>query len=95
MSRSFWKAAVISLGAYASAVSLGFLVDFRVTAFLVPALAITWTMFCVFRAIQLWIQGAHRSEALSDERERYGFALGGSVASFAALIGIVVLTQVV
>jgi hypothetical protein len=95
MRRSFWKAASISVAAYAAAVLLGFLVDFRVTGFAVPALFLSWTLFCVVRAIQLRAGGAHHVEALPCDRESYGFAVGGSVASFAALAAVVVLTQVV
>ena len=87
--RGFWKASAISLACYAAAVLLGFLVDFRVTGFAVPALAITWTLFCVLRAVQL------RGCTLDCDRESYSFALGGCASSVAALVAITVLTQVV
>ena len=47
MLRSFWKAALISLAAYAAAVSIGFWVGFQFTLFAVAVLQITWTLFCV------------------------------------------------
>ncbi len=93
MRRSFCKAMSISIAAYTSAVLIGFLVDFRLTMFAVPALLVTWTLFCTIRAIQLRFGGAHHPSALLYDRESYGFALGGSVSSFVLLIAIVVLSQ--
>ena len=78
MRRNFWKATLISIAAYTTAVLIGFLVDFRLTMFAVPALLVTWTLFCTIRAIQLRFGGAHQPDALSYNRESYGFALGGS-----------------
>ena len=95
MKRSFWKAAAISVAMYAVAVLLGILVDFRVTGFLVPAVLVTWTLFCVVRAAQLRVAGANRVEALECDRESYAFALGGTAASAVAVAAVVVLTQVV
>jgi hypothetical protein len=93
MGRNFWKATLISIAAYTAAVVIGFLVDFRLTMFTVPALVVTWTLFCTIRAIQLRMGGAHQPDALSYDRETYGFALGGSVSSVVLLSAIVVLSQ--
>ena len=93
MRRNVWKATLISTAAYSSAVLLGFLVDFRLTGFIVPVLFVSWTMFCAIRAIQLRLRGAQKPDALPVDRESYGFALGGSVSSFLLLLAIVVLSQ--
>jgi len=93
MRRGFWKATLISIVAYMSAVLLGFVIDFRLTGFLVPTLFVTWTLFCTFRTIQLRLQGAQKQSAPAYERESYGFALGGSVSSFVSLVAIIVLSQ--
>jgi len=93
MRRDFWKATLISTAAYSAAVLLGFLVDFRLTGFIVPALFVSWTMFCIIRAMQLRLRGAQKPDAPSFDRESYGFALGGSVSSFMLLLAIVVLSQ--
>ena len=93
MRRSVWKATLISTVAYSAAVLLGFSVDFRLTGFIVPALFVSWTMFCTIRAIQLRLRGAQKPEAPSYDRESYGFALGGSVSSFILLLAIVALSQ--
>ena len=93
MRRNFSKATLISIAAYTTAVLTGFLVDFRLTMFAVPALLVTWTLFCTIRAIQLRFGGAHQSDAQSYDRESYGFALGGSLSSFVLLSAIVVLSQ--
>jgi len=93
MRRNFWKATLISIAAYTAAVLIGFLADFRLTMFAVPALLVTWTLFCTIRAIQLGFGGARHPDALSCDRESYGFALGGSVSSLVLLIAIVVLSQ--
>lgn len=95
MRRSFRKAIWISAAVYAAALLLGFLGDFRLTGFALVALLVPWTMFCVVRAVYLRSRGAHTATAEPYDRESYGFALGGSVASFGSLILIVVLTQVV
>ncbi|HSB15629.1 MAG TPA: hypothetical protein VLE22_14315 [Bryobacteraceae bacterium] len=95
MRRNFWKATLISLGAYTIALLMGFWGDFRFTLFAVPALQVTWTLFCVIRIIQLRIGGGHKPDAPPYDRASYGFALGGSISSFALLAVIVVLTQVV
>lgn len=86
---------LISLGAYTVALLMGFWGDFRVTLFAVLALQVTWTLFCVVRIIQLRIGGGHKPDAPLDDRDSYGFALGGSISSFALLGVMVVLTQVV
>lgn len=93
MRRSVWKATLISTAAYSVAVLLGFLVDFRLTAFIVPALLASWTMFCAVRTIQLRLRGAQKPDAPSFDRESYGFAIGGSVSSLLLLLAIVVLSQ--
>ena len=95
MQRSFWKAALISLVAYAGSLLLGFGVDFRFTLFAVLALQATWTLPCVLRFAQLRIAGAHRQNATPDDREGYGFAAGGCASSLALFAVIVVLTQIV
>ena len=95
MRRNFWKATVVSLGAYACALLIGFWGDFRFTLFAVLALQVTWTLFCSVRFAQLRLSGAHKQDAALDEREAYGFAAGGSVSSIALLAVIVVLTQAV
>ena len=93
MRRNVWKATLISTAAYSAAVLLGFLVDFRLTGFIVIALFVSWTMFCTIRAIQLRLRGAQQPDAASFDRESYWFALGGSVSSFMLLLAIVVLSQ--
>jgi hypothetical protein len=93
MRRNFWKATLISIAAYSTAVLIGFLADFRLTMFAIPGILVTWTAFCVIRVVQLRLAGAHNPDALPDDRENYGFALGGSVSSFVLLLAIVVLSQ--
>jgi hypothetical protein len=93
MRRDFWKGTLISIGAYTAAVCLGFLVDFRLTLFLVPALSVTWTLFCTIRAIQLRLRGAQKATAPSADRESYAFALGGSMSSIVSLLTVVILSQ--
>jgi hypothetical protein len=93
MQRNFWKAALISMAAYTAAVLIGFLIDFRLTAFAVAALLITWTLFCIVRTIQLRLRGAHKTDAPLYDRETFGFFFGGLISSIAALIAIVVLSQ--
>ena len=95
MRLSFWKATLISLGAYACALLIGFLGDFRFTLFAVLALQVTWTLLCGLRFAQLRLSGAQRQDAPPDERDGYGFAAGGFVSSIALLAVIVVLTQAV
>ena len=95
MLRTFWKAALISLAAYAAAVLIGFWVGFQFTLFAVAVLQITWTLFCVIRVIQLRRGGGHKTDAPPYDRESYGFALGGAISSTALLVVLVVLTQVV
>jgi hypothetical protein len=95
MLRNFWKASAISLAAYLGALLLGFAVDFRFTLFCLLALQVTWTLFCLFRVIQLRFAGAFKVAAESFEREAYGFALGGSTSSILLLALMVVLAQVV
>jgi hypothetical protein len=90
MSRSFWNAAGISVAAGMATILVGFAIDFRATAFAAAALLV-WTGFCLARLIQLRVSGAYRSE----ERDSYGFALGGSISSGLVLLAILVLTQVV
>ena len=94
MRRNFWKGTAISLGAYAGALFVGFWVDFRFTLFSVLALQVTWTLFCVFRAMQLRYEGGHKPDAEAYVREGYGFALGGLISSLTLLGAIVVLSQV-
>ena len=94
MQRNFWKACLISLGAYAGALLMGFGGDFRFTLFAVPALQITWTLFCVVRLVQLRIGGGHKPDAEPYDRESYGFALGGSTSSLSLLVVMVVLSQI-
>ena len=93
MQRSFWKAVLISTAAYAAAVLIGFIAGFRLTLFAVPTLFATWTLFCIFRAVQLRLAGSHKPGALPCDRESYAFALGGLVSSFVLLGAIVVLSQ--
>jgi hypothetical protein len=95
MRRSFWKATAISVGAYAGALALGFLADFRLTLFLLMALQVTWTLFCIVRLLQLRRAGAHASRAERFDREAYSFAAGGSISSITLLCVVVVLTQIV
>jgi hypothetical protein len=95
MRKSFWKAALISLGAYAAALLPGWGGNFRLVLFAVLALQVTWTLFCVVRMIQLRSGGGYKPDAPPSDRESYGFALGGSISSLALLAVIVVLTQVV
>jgi hypothetical protein len=95
MGRSFWKAILISLAAYAIAVFIGVWGDFRWTAFAIAALQMTWTLFCIVRVVQLRRGGGHKPDAPPYDRNDYEFALGGSVSSLTFLAAIVVLTQVV
>jgi hypothetical protein len=95
MRRNFWKATLVSLGAYAGALLTGFMGDFRFTLFAVLALQVTWTLFCSIRLAQLRLSGAHKPHAAPDERDGYGFAAGGLVSSISLLAVIVVLTQAV
>jgi hypothetical protein len=93
MRRKFWKATAISIAAYTTAGLIGFAIDFRLTAVAIPMLLVTWTLFCVVRAVQLRFRGAHRQDAPVFDREDYGFALGGFISSLASLAAVVVLTQ--
>jgi hypothetical protein len=95
MGRNFWKATLVSVAAYAAALLIGFWGDFRFTLFAVPALQVTWTLFCVIQVVRLRLRGGHKLDAAADEREEYGFALGGALSSITFLAAIVVLTQVV
>jgi ribose/xylose/arabinose/galactoside ABC-type transport system permease subunit len=95
MLRNFWKATLISVAVYTAALLAGLWGDLRITLFVVPALQVTWTLFCVIRIVQLWLSGGYRRDAPPYDRESYGFALGGSVSSVALLAVVVVLTQVV
>lgn len=95
MRRSFWKATLMSVGAYVSVLLIGFWGDFRLTLFAVLALQVTWTFLCLLRFVQLRFSGAHKHDALEDEREEYEFALGGFVSSISLFTVIVVLTQAV
>lgn len=93
MQWNFWKATLISAAAYSAAVVIGFVFDFRLTVFAVPALFGTWTLFCTVRAIQLRLGGAHKPDALACDRDSYGFALGGAVSSLVLVSAIVALSQ--
>jgi hypothetical protein len=95
MRRNFWKAVAISLAAYAGALTLGYLIDFRVSLFSLLAVQITWTLFCVVRVVQLRLRGAHSPAAQPFEREDYEFAAGGSISSIVLLVVMVILTQAV
>jgi ribose/xylose/arabinose/galactoside ABC-type transport system permease subunit len=95
MLRNFWKATLMSLAVYATAILIGFWGGFQITLFAVPVFQITWTLFCVMRIIQLRRGGGHKADAPQYDRESYGFALGGLVSSTALLVVLVVLTQVV
>lgn len=92
---NFLKAAAVSLALYTAALAAGIWGDFRVTLFAVLALQGTWTLFCAVRAVQLRIAGGHRPDAVSCDRESYGFAMGGWTSSFALLAVFVVLSQIV
>jgi hypothetical protein len=95
MRRNFWKATLISIAAYTAAVLIGVLGDLRFTVFAVPALQITWTLFCVARFLQLRVGGAHKADAPVFDRESYGFALGGWMSSAVLLVAVVVVSQVI
>jgi hypothetical protein len=95
MRRNFCKATLISLAAYTAAVLIGLWVDFRLTLFVVLALQVTWTLFCLIRLFQLRRAGAHKPDAPPYDRESYGFALGGSISSFVLLAVAVVFSQAV
>lgn len=71
----------------------GFGIDFRLTLFAVLGLQGTWTAYCVIRLFQLRLAGGHKPEAPLDERESYGFALGGAISSAVLLAAMVVLSQ--
>jgi hypothetical protein len=89
----FWKAALISIATYTGAVLVGFVLDFRLTAFAVAAIQITWTLFCVIRVIQLRRDGSYKPDAPPYDRDSYEFALGGSISSSALLLAVVALSQ--
>jgi uncharacterized membrane protein YhaH (DUF805 family) len=93
MRRNFWKAVLISLAANIAAILIGFGAGFQYTLFLVVALQLTWTLFCVIRLIQLRRTGGHKPDAPEYDQESYGFALGGSISAFALLLVMVVLSQ--
>ena len=93
MRRNFGTATLISTALYSGAVLLGFLIDFRLTGLIVPALFVSWTTFCTIRAIQLRLRGSQKANAPSFDRESYGFALGGCVSSFVLLLAIIALSQ--
>jgi hypothetical protein len=95
MLRNFWKAALISLAACVAALLIGFWVGFQFTLFAAAVLQITWTLFCVIRAIQLLRGGGHKTDAPPYDRESYGFALGGLISSLALLAALVVFAQAV
>jgi hypothetical protein len=95
MRRNFWKAAAISVAAYAGALAMGYLSDFRYTLFALLALQVTWTLFCVVRVLQLRAGGSHKPTAEPYDRDDYAFALGGSISSLALFAATVVVTQVV
>jgi hypothetical protein len=85
----------ISFTAYAFALAIGFVIDFRLTFFILLSLQVTWTLFCVTRLVQLRVRRSYRSDVESYESEDYGFALGGAVSSLALLLAFLVLTQIV
>ena len=93
--RNFWKATFISLAAYAAATLIGFWGGFQYTLFIVPAFQVSWTLFCIMRIVQLRRSGAQKADAPEDDRESYGFAVGGLISSTVLLLALVVLTQVV
>lgn len=93
MRRDFWKATVISLAAYITAILIGFGAGFQYTFFLVVALQVTWTPFCLIRVIQLWRTGGNRPDAPDYDQESYGFALGGFISSAVLLLVMIVLSQ--
>ena len=95
MRKSFWKATLISLVAYTAAVLIGFWSSFRFTLFAIPALQVTWTLFCAIRVIQLRRGGGNQTDALPCDRESYGFSLGGLISSSALLVALVVFSQIV
>jgi hypothetical protein len=90
MQRSARQAVLMSAGAYAGALLLGFAVDFRVTLFLLLAIQPTWTLFCAIRWIQL-----RRADVEWTDREGLAFARAGLLSSLALFAAMVVLTQVV
>ena len=83
--RSYSRGAAVALLLYATSVALGFLIDFRLALFLLLAIQITWTPFCVWRYLSL--------RRNPDDGDR--FAAGGLTGSVVLLLVIVVLTQVV
>jgi len=95
MRHSFWKAILVSFAIYVAAILLGFVADFRYTAFAIAVIQLTWTLVCTFRVVQLRNTGGHRADAPAYDRESYGFALGGAICSSAILVLLVVLSQVV
>jgi hypothetical protein len=90
---SIWKGIVISTAAYAGLLFAGFTIDFRLAFFILLALQVTWTPFCVIRFIQLRHHGAHQPNAEPFEREAYGFVAGGSFSSVILLVVMVGLSQ--
>ena len=94
MPSSFWKAAGISVAAFAAALLSGFVVDFRLALFLIVAIQLTWTLFCLCRVVGLYIERSRRDRPPYD-REGYWFALGGATTSIGLLLAAVVLSQAV
>jgi hypothetical protein len=92
---NFWKACLISLAAYGTAIVSGFWLSFEFTLFAILALQVVWTAFCGIRVIQLRRCAGRHREIVASDRESYGFSLGGLISSCALLLVVVVATQVV
>ena len=87
----YGRGALVSLLLYATSVALGFLIDFRVTLFLLLALQVTWTPYCLGQFVRLR-RIIHEDQFAA---ESYRFAAGGFLASALLLAVVVLLTQTV
>lgn len=88
----FWKASLISFLAYTAAILIALWMGLWMVLF-VPALQLVWTVVCVIRVVQLRRSGGHKTDAVTPDREQYGFYLGSLVSSCTLLFGLVVWSQ--
>jgi hypothetical protein len=95
MRQSFWKATGISLACYGTVIAGAFAISFPAAIFLLAVLQVTWTLFCVFRVVQLTVQRRQGPATAAFEPDDFQFALGGLISSILLLAGIVASTQIV
>ena len=84
----FCKASAVSLAAYILAILLGYWLGFWFTLAAIPVFQVSWALFCAIRIVQ-----SRRPE--DQDREGYGFALGGLVSSCALFLTLAIFTQAV